>query len=46
MIKNGVSSKNITSRMKQWQVNPDPANHLGEVVVPPLDKGKGIARLP
>jgi len=46
MLAKGVSSKGLTRVMTRSEVNPNPANHSREVVVPRLDKGKGIARSP
>ena len=46
MINNGVSSKGITRILQRSEVNPDQANHSREVVIPALDKGKGVARSP
>jgi len=46
MINNSVFSVGITRKILRSDVNPDPASHNCEVVVPRLDKGKGVARSP
>ena len=46
MIQEGVSRVGISRTMNGSDINPDRAAHTREVVVPRLDKGKGIARSP
>jgi len=46
MVDKGVSGHGITKVLQRSDINPDRAGHGREVVVPALDKGKGIARSP
>jgi len=46
MVNNGVSSVGISKVMLRSEINPDRTVHNKEVIVPRLDKGKGIARSP
>jgi len=46
MVANGVSSVGISEVKLRSEINPDRSTHNREVVVPRLDKGKGIARSP
>ena len=46
MIEKGVSAAGITCEMQRSEINPDRSIHGREVVVPRLDKGKGVARSP
>jgi len=46
MVDNGVSGVGISEQKLRSEINPDRSAHTREVVVPCLDKGKGIARSP
>jgi len=46
MVANGVSHVGISEVRLRSEINPDRSTHNREVVVPRLDKGKGIARSP
>ena len=46
MVDNGISGHGITEILQRSDINPGRADHSREVVVPALDKGKGIARSP
>jgi len=46
MVATGVSSVGISEVKLRSEINPDRSTHNREVVVPRLDKGKGIARSP
>ena len=46
MIDKGVCSVGISRRVLRSEIVPDRTIHNGEVVVPRLDKGKGVARSP
>ena len=46
MVDKGVSSVGISRRVLRSEIVPDRTIHNREVVVPHLDKGKGVARSP
>jgi len=46
MVATGVSAVGISEVRLRSEINPDRSTHNREVVVPRLDKGKGIARSP
>jgi len=46
MVDNGVSGVNISEVKLRSELNPDRAIHNREVVLPRLEKGKGVARSP
>ena len=46
MVDKGVSSVGISRRVLRSEIVPDRTIHNREVVVPRLDKGKGVARSP
>ena len=46
MVDNGVLGVSISEQKLRSEINPDRSAHTREVVVPRLDKGKGVARSP
>jgi len=46
MVSNWVSHVGISEVKLRSEIDPDRSTHNNEVVVPRLDKGKGVARSP
>ena len=46
MVDNNVAGTGITRILQRSEINPDRTIHNKQVVVPRLDKGKGVARSP